>query len=182
MKGLIFVELLKMAEKASNEDLVDGVLDGLELESGGAYSAVGSYSCSELVAIVGGLSEKMNAPASALQEQFGHWMLDHFVENFGQFFSEKHSAFDMLESIDQEVHVEVRKLYPDAELPRFETKRLSQTEMTMTYISARPLQSFCHGLIESCLAHYGEAGQITIDDQSHNEATQVVFNISLDAA
>lgn len=182
MKGLIFVELLKMAEEASHEGLVDDVLDRLVLESGGAYSAVGNYRCGELVAIVGGLSDRMNTSASALQKQFGHWMFRHFAENFGQFFSEKHSSFDMLDSIDREVHVEVRKLYPDAELPRFETKRLSQTEMTMTYISARPLQCFCYGLIEACLAHFGETGLITIRDQSQDEATQVVFNISLDAA
>lgn len=36
MKGVIFVELLRMAEANAGEELVDQVLDSLTLESGGA--------------------------------------------------------------------------------------------------------------------------------------------------
>ena len=182
MKGVIFVELLRMAEANAGEGLVDEVLDSLTLESGGAYSAIGSYSCGELFSIVGAFSERLDAPAEDLQKMFGHWMFSYFVENYGEFFTDKKSAFDMLASIENEVHVEVRKLYPDAELPSFETLQTSETEMSMTYKSARPLQSFCHGLIEACLTHYGTPGVISVDDRSDGHPAHVVFLIGLEKA
>ena len=42
MKGIVFVELLAMAESVSSEEAVDEVLDTLQLESDGAYSTVGN--------------------------------------------------------------------------------------------------------------------------------------------
>lgn len=186
MKGLVFVELLKMAEEATSEELVDEVLDSLDLESGAAYSSVGSYSCGELFAIVGALSARLDAPASDLQKQFGHWMFAHFLQHFGPFFHDKRSAFEMLASIDGEVHVEVRKLYPDAELPRFETEQISDREMKLTYRSARPLQWFCFGLIEACIEHYAVKGEVEVRDCATPEAAggaaHVDFMIRLDAA
>ncbi|WP_298680471.1 heme NO-binding domain-containing protein [uncultured Lentibacter sp.] len=182
MKGLVFVELLRMAEAAAGEELVDEVLDSLALESGGAYSTVGSYGCGELFAIVGALSARLDASQSSLQKQFGHWMFAHFLQNFSAFFADKASAFEMLESVDGEVHLEVRKLYPDAELPRFEAQRLSGQQMDMVYRSSRPLQCFCYGLIEACLAHFGQEGEIAIEDHHPEEGAHVTFHIRLDAA
>lgn len=56
MKGVIFVELLAMAEDAFGEDAVDRVIDDTALPSGGAYTAVGNYPCEELIALVRGFS------------------------------------------------------------------------------------------------------------------------------
>jgi hypothetical protein len=47
MKGTVFVELLKMAEEAFGEDVVDDVLEKADLETD-AFTAVGNYPCSEL--------------------------------------------------------------------------------------------------------------------------------------
>ena len=71
--------------------------------------------------------------------------------------------------------MEVRKLYPDAELPSFETLQTAETEMSMTYKSARPLQSFCHGLIEDCLTHYGTPGGISVVDRYDGHPAHVVI-------
>ncbi|WP_438992392.1 heme NO-binding domain-containing protein [Lentibacter sp.] len=182
MKGVIFVELLRMAEAHAGEALVDEVLDGLTLASGGAYSGIGSYSCGELFSLVEAFSKRLDMPEPDLQKAFGHWMFSHFLENYGEFFADKKTAFDMLASIEGEVHVEVRKLYPDAELPKFETYQVSETEMTMIYKSARPLEFFCLGLIEACLVHYGTAGRITPQQRSGDDGAHMVFSIGLDAA
>ena len=52
MKGVIFVELLRMAEANAGEELVDEVLDSLTLESGGPIvrlEAILAASCSVLL-------------------------------------------------------------------------------------------------------------------------------------
>jgi hypothetical protein len=87
-------------------------------------------------------------------------MINHFVENFPAFFQGRADSFEMLEAVDGEIHVEVAKLYPDAELPVFATARLAPDHMTMTYSSERPLVEFCHGMIEACLERFGQSADI----------------------
>jgi hypothetical protein len=177
MKGVVFVELLNMAESAVGEEVVDKVISKCPLASGGAYTTVGSYDSAELISLVKGFSSATGNSVEALQRQFGHWMLRRFTETYGQFFEAKTDAFSMLESIDSEVHVEVRKLYPDAELPRFETQRLNDNTLRLVYSSPRRLSAFCHGLIEATLAHYGEQAQIECVDKSTNTTGVAEFTI-----
>lgn len=170
MKGLVFTELLAMADDALGEDVVDGVLSALPLDSGGAYTAVGVYPCSELVQIVGALSERTGTSVPELQRAFGGWMLRYFVKHYPDVFAESQCALDLLERVDGEVHVEVRKLYPDAELPSFDTERVQPGHLRMTYRSARPLVPFCHGLIDACVTHYNQQAEIKCRPLSSNEA------------
>lgn len=161
MKGVVFVELLTMAEVAFGEDVVDQVIDKAELASGGSYTAVGNYPCEELVRIVDAFSAHSGISGDQLQRKFGHWMMTFFGKQYPDFFSGKSTSFEMLEAVDGEIHVEVRKLYPDAELPRFETVRTSEGRLEMVYTSPRPLVSFCHGLIEACVETFDEQAEIT---------------------
>ncbi len=160
VKGVVFVELLKLADARVGEEVVDSVVAKCPLSSGGAYTAVGTYPASELDTLVGALSDATGTSVDALQRQFGHWMLRRFVATYPSFFESRSDAFDMLESIETEVHVEVRKLYPDSELPTFETERLEGDVLKMTYKSPRRMIAFCHGLIEACLEHYNESADI----------------------
>lgn len=160
MRGTIFVELIKMAEETFGEEVVDNVLDVAGLENGGAYTTVGNYPCSELMKIVAAFSDHSGIAPEVLQRKFGHWMIHHFGANFPKFFEGKSNSFAMLEAVDGEVHVEVAKLYPDAELPSFVTQRVSDSHLMMTYSSPRPLIDFCHGMIEACMEKFDETANI----------------------
>ncbi|WP_099045486.1 heme NO-binding domain-containing protein [Pseudoponticoccus marisrubri] len=175
---MVFTELLDMAERVIGEDGVDEVLDSLDLDSGGAYSAVGNYPCRELMQIVGALSDRTGLAGDDLQRQFGGWMLQRFSRSYPQFFADKTCPLQMLDAIDNEVHVEVRKLYPDAELPRFVTEWLGPEHMRMTYRSERPLMAFCHGLIEACMAHFDARARIEVLAAETGKAA--VFDIRLE--
>jgi hypothetical protein len=179
---MVFIELLRMAEEKMGEMVVDSVLDDLDLVSGGAYTSIGNYPCSDLMKLVGAFSEKSSIPSAELQRLFGHWMLDRFAVLYPTFFAEKTRAFDMLEAIENEIHVEVRKLYPDAELPRFHTERIDAGELRLTYSSSRPLVHFCHGLIEACLAHFGETGEIALENRSPAGEAEAIFTVTLTSA
>lgn len=177
MKGIVFTELLTMAEQAVGEEAVDRVLEEVDLSSGGVFTAVGFYPCSDLMAIVGGLCAHTGLSAESLQHAFGEWMMTYFVTHYPDVFASKPGPLEMLESVDGEVHVEVRKLYPDAELPRFQTRRGGLGEMQMTYTSSRPLTAFCHGLIEACVAHYGATATVVCTPHPPDSA---VFDIRLE--
>lgn len=178
LKGLIFVELIKMAESTFGEDQVDIVLDSVELPSGGAYTSVGYYECSELIILVDAFSRLSGIDKPELERQFGHWVMDAFKSGYPEFFEKYGTAFDMLEAIENDIHVEVRKLYPDAELPSFNTIRNGCTKLDLEYRSKRPLAHFCHGLVERCFTKYGETAEIQISDCSSNGHGHARFHIS----
>lgn len=178
MKGTIFVELVKMAENAFGEDVVDEVLSKADLENDGAFTAVGNYPCSELVKIVVAFSEHSGISGDKLQRMFGHWMMDHFTENYEEFFAGKTDSFSLLEAVDGEIHVEVKKLYPEAELPVFDTERLKDDQLKLTYTSPRPLVEFCHGMVEACLERYNQTAEIERCPVAYQE-NSTVFDIQL---
>lgn len=177
MKGIVFVELLKMAEDLVGEAAVDGVLDTTPLSSGGAFTAVGDYPCSDLVALVGAFSQATSVPGDDLQRRFGHWMMAAFKTHYPGFFDSKPDVLAMLEAIEGEVHVEVRKIYPDAELPTFATRRLAPGALRMDYSSTRPLVPFCQGLIEGCVDHFGAPATIETRDLSAGGDARAEFTI-----
>jgi hypothetical protein len=119
MKGMIFNELLEMFEDHSSPELADRVIEACDLPPGGAYTAVGTYDHHEMVQLATQLSQATGIAVADLLRSFGQYLFDRFVATYPHFFAEIHSAFAFLESIERYIHVEVRKLYPNAELPSF---------------------------------------------------------------
>tara|TARA_X000000950_G_scaffold189150_1_gene228656 strand:+ start:7132 stop:7683 length:552 start_codon:yes stop_codon:yes gene_type:complete len=181
VKGLIFTELLAMADEAVGEDRVDHVISGCPLSGGGAYSAVGNYPSSDLIALVQGFSGETGLSVEALQKAFGHWMLKYFSSSYTHFFITKRTAFELLESVEEEIHVEVKKLHQDVDLPTFVSVFPQPGVMVLTYRSRRGLVDFCEGLIEATLDHYGEKGTITRKVSQDGNLTISEFTITLEA-
>jgi hypothetical protein len=182
MKGIVFVELLAMAEDAFGEDVVDRVLNGADLASGGAYTSVGTYPCEELMTLLKAFSDHSGIPGPEFQRLFGHRMMQIFDRHYPQFFEGRSNSLDMLESIEDDIHVEVRKLYPDAELPQFDVARQGPGSLDLTYRSARPLADFCQGLIEGCTERFGETARISRQDRTGESLTVADFRIRIDGA
>lgn len=161
MKGVVFTEFLDFVEEAVGADVVDEMIDRADLPSGGAYTAVGKYDYTEMVALVGALSKITDAPAPKLVRLFGRHLFGRFVAAYPEFFQQPSNTFDFLETVEEQIHVEVLKLYPDAELPRLATRRDGGEDLTIVYTSCRPFGELCIGLVEGCAAHFGDAVDLT---------------------
>ena len=177
MKGIVFCEFVEMVEQEFSPELADEIISGVQLESGGAYTAVGTYDHHEMLTLVTSLSEKTGMCVPDLVDAFGRYLFGRFVELYPEFFDNVEGAFDFLERIEEHVHTEVRKLYPDAELPTFETSRVSDDRMGMIYRSKRPFADLARGLIEGCVAHYGESVSVEMEDLSDDHRTHVRFTL-----
>lgn len=161
MKGLVFTEFLDMIGQVYGPNTVDDVLDEANLPSGGAYSSAGTYEHTEFIEIGRVLSAKTNKPFKNLVHDYGVYLFSRFHALMPQFFEEPKDVFTFLETVDQTIHVEVKKLYPDAALPEFRTLRDSPQSLIMTYKSRCPFGDFAAGLIAGCIAHYKENIQIS---------------------
>lgn len=179
MKGIVFTQFISMVSELYGEDLIDDVLDSLNLESGGAYTSVGTYPHQELVVILSATCEKTKVTPSQMLEQFGGFLLLVFREKFPEFFASHSDPLSFLERVDDYVHVEVYKLYPDAELPRFECRRLGTDELQMDYRSSRHLHYLALGLIKECIKSYGAQGTVSFEEIPSTLGPVIRFKIQL---
>jgi hypothetical protein len=164
MKGIVFTEFLSMVDDHFSPEMVERILDGATLPSGGVYTAVGTYDHHEILQLVGRLSQESGVASGDLVRAFGQHLFTRFVAGYPQFFAESHDAFDFLQRIDGYIHMEVRKLYPDAELPRFSYEVPAAGRMILTYRSSRPFADLAEGLIRGCVEHFGGGIAITRED------------------
>jgi hypothetical protein len=176
MKGIIFTELLDMVEQQFGYEMVDELLTQTPLPSGGVYTAIGTYDHTEIVALVVNMSQKSDIPIPDLLYAFGQYLFKSFTKNYAHFIHRAANAFDFLESIHNYIHVEVRKLYPDAQLPVFQTHRPDAQTLVMIYESERKMAPLAHGLIDGCLTHFNEKAEVAIRPLS-DDGSSVSFEI-----
>ncbi len=155
MKGLIFTEFLEMVETVWSLDMVDQIIARSQVASGGVYTSVGSYPHQEMVALVVALSEDTQTPVEQLIRAFGKHLFGRFAALYPRFFDGISDSFQFLGGIEDIIHAEVRKLYPEADLPTFIVET-APGRLTLTYFSEHPFADLAHGLIEGCLAHFDD--------------------------
>lgn len=156
MKGVVFTVFLEMVEGQFSADMVDDILQEAKPASGGAYTSVGTYPHEEMVALVASLSRHCKIPVPDLLKAFGSHLFMQFTKIYPEAMMNQPDAFSLLSSIENVIHFEVRKLYPDAELPHFEVDRPDASTLVMIYRSVRHVEDLCEGLIIGAINYYAE--------------------------
>jgi len=167
MKGIVFTEFFEMVEEKLGFEVVDKLLEQTELSTGGAYTSVGTYDHKELLALVGNLHRLTDTPVNDLLVTYGHYLFPKLSTIAPETVSQFSNCFELLASVDSIIHVEVQKLYPDAELPKFNLIRQDEQELLITYTSCRPFAYLAKGLIMGCAQHYGE--QVSVDIKNRED-------------
>lgn len=180
MKGIVFSEFNELVEQTFGDDMLDDIIDDCEdkLASGGSYTSVGTYDHEELVHLVVALSERTNVPVPDLVKTFGLHLAKVFEVKFPNFFTECSDSFAFFRRIDDHIHVEVKKLYPDAELPKFTYDDSNPDSFKLVYESTRQFADLAVGLLEGVAQHYNETISIEREDLSTADETKVVFTIT----
>jgi hypothetical protein len=181
MLGMVFTEFVEMVEDRFSPAIADSVIESARLPHGGAYTAVGYYSHEEIVALVVGLSAQTGIPVSDLVTAFGQHLLKRFSEMYPQMFVSHTSLFPFLGSIDAEIHREVRKLYPQAQLPRFTVLESGERAMRMAYESPRSMEALAVGLILGAAEHFGEQVKVSHEPGAVDGRPATVFHIEKNA-
>jgi hypothetical protein len=176
MKGIIFTELLEMMEEEHGPSTINSILEKVKPESKGVYTSVGNYEHKELVDILHALAFETNSTINKLMRDYGYYLFNKFTSYYPGFFENKDHSLDFLESVDTYIHQEVKKLYPNAELPTFECNRLNHNSLEMIYSSIRRMEDFAHGLILACLDHFKQTGRITMHELNNE---QVIFTVEI---
>ena len=156
MKGIVFTELIEMVEDKWGLAMADRLLQPEGLASKGIFTAVGTYEDRDLFTIIGRLSEATGLSPDELQFHFGGYLFGSFVRGYSEMLSSFETTFDLLSRLDDFIHPEVQRLYPDATLPSFSVMNRTETLLEMNYSSQRKMPEFAVGLTQAAAKHFGE--------------------------
>lgn len=178
MKGIIFTEFLELVEEKFGLDVLDQVLE--RADDPGVYTSVGSYDHRALVRLIGELSHLTGIGANELQRVFGTCV---FLSLYRAVpasadLSQVQGCFAFVRHVEDYIHGEVKKLYPDATPPKFEFIEESSTVMTFDYLSARCLSYVCLGLLQGCAEYFGEQVSVVMQPQA-DDHSRVRFTLSM---
>ncbi|MDE5419676.1 heme NO-binding domain-containing protein [Labilibaculum sp. DW002] len=176
MKGLIFCEFLEMVEEKFGYETVDEIIEKSNLPSKGIYTSVGTYSHEEMFSLVGQLSVNLKVPVSKLFYTYGVYVFGVFGKAYKDLIIEHSDAFQFLSRVEDTIHVQVLKLYPEAELPTIEIKSQGPHKLELIYTSQRKMADFAEGLIQGCLNYFNEDASINKVGLTEDQ-TQVLFTI-----
>jgi|KBSSwiStaDraftv2_1062776.scaffolds.fasta_scaffold629480_2 hypothetical protein len=177
MKGLVFTTFYDFVERRHGPDLLDDVIAESGVPDDGAYTSVGTYPFQDMVALVSATAKLTSTPLPALLEAFGEHCFQCWVGMTPEHFDGK-DVFDVLASIDQFHEGEVRKLYPDAELPSFQVESRDATTLSLRYFSCKPLADLATGVIKGASRHLNDPVSISHQAIADAERPYVQFIIS----
>ena len=179
MKGIIFTEFLELVEDKFGLELLDEVLEMSDDE--GVYTSVGSYDHHDLVKLIINLSKKTKVDPEALQRVFGQSVFKNLLASVPNKASLNHSynTFQFIQHVERYIHVEVKKLYPDAQPPEFDFITQNEANLVFDYKSARCMSHVCLGLIEGCAEYHNETISVEMAPQTA-DGSVVRFNLKIE--
>jgi hypothetical protein len=173
VKGLVFTEFIDMVDERFSLETSERLIEECDLPSGGVYTSVGTYDAAEMMTLVGALSDMTGVATPDLLREFGGHLFRRFVVAFPEFFEGIDSALDFLPRVEDYVHLEVRKLYPDAELPAFSCERPDPGTLVMAYRSHTNVPDLAEGLVIACVEHFGDPLDLVREDLPGDPPTTV---------
>ncbi len=176
MKGIVFTEFLDLVEEKFGLEMVDQIIEQSDLPSNGVYTSIGTYSFSEMLQLIQNLSTNTGLSIDQLLLVYGEHFFNVIENSYPGLLATYKDPIEMLSSIENHIHIEVRKIYPDAELPTFEVLEKSDQHLIMIYKSSRAMHHFGLGLMNRTFAHFEMTSNIQIE-KIKKDGTEVKFTI-----
>ena len=177
MKGIVFTEFLELVEEKFGFETVDEIIEKSDLKSNGIYTSIGTYNFSEMLQLLQHLSAKTNISIDQLLLIYGEHFFAVLETNYPSFFKLYKDPIEMLASIENHIHIEVIKIYPEAELPTFEVLEKKENQLIMIYKSSRSMHHFGLGLMNKTFEHFNSKATIVLE-KIKEDGTEVKFSIT----
>ena len=169
MKGIVFVKFNDFIVEHWGEQFWDELMTAADLPSEGAFTSTLRYNDQELFTLFELIVEKKNISGKELQMLFGYWFFKAIYPHTppsanAQDFQD---VFKFLHGVQNMIHIEVNKLYPDVLLPEFIFIDETPTTLTFHYKSPRQLCFFCEGLVHGLAKHLSQKVEVSQPECQH---------------
>lgn len=177
MKGIVFTEFLDLVEQKFGLVMVDKIITQSELESQGIYTSVGTYRFSEMLSLLQNLKKNTGIAIDDLLLAYGEHFFSVIEDSYPGLLKTYKDPIEMISSIENHIHVEVRKIYPDAELPTFIVEEKKKNSLILIYKSSRAMHHFGLGLMNKTFEHFNTKATISLE-KIKEDGTEVKFIIN----
>lgn len=177
MKGIVFTEFLDLVEDKFGLEMVDTIISQSSLESEGIYTSVGTYKFSEMLQLLKNLSTNTGISTDDLLMVYAEHFFSVLEDSYPGLLATYNNPIDLLASIENHIHVEVKKIYPDAELPTFIVVEKTENSLIMIYKSSRAMHHFGLGLMNKTFEHFNTSANIVLE-KIKEDGTEVKFIIN----
>ncbi|OGQ99716.1 MAG: hypothetical protein A2505_03775 [Deltaproteobacteria bacterium RIFOXYD12_FULL_55_16] len=156
MKGLIFNLLEEFLTARCGEKEYELILADCQLITAEPSLMVGpgSYPDQDFTAIVASAANRLSLSPGELLREVGRALIPLLASRYPQFFSPSKHPREFFSTLNFIHHLEVKKLYKDAELPRFHCENKTDGSLLVSYLSSRGLCHLFSGLIDGVADHY----------------------------
>ena len=117
MKGIVFNLLEEAVGSQYGEDTWDDLLEAAGLD--GTYTSLGNYPDQQLTDLVAAASAATGADPYTIVRWFGRVSIPALAAAYPGFFTPHRDIGSFLDTLNDIIHPEVRKLYPGADVPTF---------------------------------------------------------------
>ena len=144
MKGILFNVVEDVVTEAMSADAWDDVVEAAGVD--GSYTSLATYPDSDLNALVAAIAAAADLSAEQTLTLAGRLGFKHLATRNPHLLDGIDGWQQLVESLDDIIHPEVRKIYPDAEVPGFATTEIDGG-LRVVYTSRRQLCALAEGLI-----------------------------------
>ncbi len=155
MKGIVFNILEALIVEKFGDETMEEIYANVQF-SGDVLPFIvpETYPDSDLYAMVGFLSKKTSIPVDDLIFEFGKFMFPVFYNKYPIFFENIDSPIEFLKSVNDIIHVEVKKIFEEATPPLVTVKQIKENQIVLNYQSERKLCRLLEGLLEGLASHF----------------------------
>ena len=154
MKGIIFSLLEDFVCDNWGDEKFEEILSLCPLKTKEPFVGPKTYPDSDLMTIAEKTAEMLGITLDEALKAFGCYAFPKLAKRYPIFLEDVTSARNFLMSVNSVIHVEVRKLYPNATPPEFSYQDLSGNHLIMSYSSKRGLCSLVEGFIDGVSSHF----------------------------
>lgn len=171
MQGSVFTCFSDMVVDSLGMLAWTELLEEVNPESGGIYTKNENYADEELFALVGAFCNKTNMPVDEAVTAFGKYLFGSLYRGAPQSVKHVDNLIEFLLLVDSVIHVEVKRVHPQAYLPEFTYEKTDDPNvLIMLYKSKRKLCHLSEGLIAGAAEQFNCEYTITHDVCMHKGA------------
>ncbi|MBU2179661.1 MAG: heme NO-binding domain-containing protein [Gammaproteobacteria bacterium] len=179
MQGMVFTALSDMVIEKFGMDCWNTILQQAELSSEGIFTSGQQYPDGELLQLVGIISNQLNIPVPDLVKAFGVYLFPVLYARKPKQLQNVNGVIEFLTYVENTIHYEVKRLYPDTYLPTFEHELLPDGRLKLIYRSKRKMCTLAEGLVEGAAAQFNQHVRIEHPVCIHRGAEHCEFFIEV---
>lgn len=187
MQGFFWSELIDFAGRHLPPEAVRGAVRAAWPEAPAHPDPGQPCPPERLVALAGRLAAAeaalaaegaLPADAGAWLRRFGRALFARIAATHAAFFVGLESSREFLLGFERQVHEELRRLGRGLAPPRIGCEPLGPRRVAIAYRSERGLADLAHGMLEGCLAHFGDKGLVTRERGGDDGAERFVVELA----